>query len=154
MSCKYTESAIFTNMCMVENAEGRILVQDRLNPNWPGITFPGGHVEAGEAFADSVIREVREETGLTVEKPRLCGIKHFLTADDGAHYIVLFYKANRFSGTLRASEEGRVFWIAKDDLHDYRLADGFADMFRIFEDDSLSEIYYYQDNGVLKQKML
>ena len=68
------ESAIFTNMCMVTDGVGNVLVQDRRNPNWPGATFPGGHVEIGESFVESVIREVREETGYIVE-PK----EHFLT---------------------------------------------------------------------------
>ena len=45
-----SEQAIFTNMCMVYDGAGNILVQDRLDPNWPGIIFPGGHVEPGESF--------------------------------------------------------------------------------------------------------
>ena len=69
------EKVIFTNMCMIYDHAGNVLVQYRLNPNWPGITFPGGHVEQGESFTDAVIREVFEETGLTVSGLRLCGIK-------------------------------------------------------------------------------
>ena len=68
------ESVEFVNMCMIKNGD-KVLVQDRVSPNWPGITFPGGHVERGESFVDAVIREVREETGLTISKPQLCSIK-------------------------------------------------------------------------------
>lgn len=70
-----TERVLFTNMCMISDGSGNVLVQDRLNPNWPGITFPGGHVEYGESFTDAMIREVFEETGLTVSNLQLCGIK-------------------------------------------------------------------------------
>lgn len=84
-----TELATFTNICMVYDNSGYILVQDRKNPDWPGITFPGGHVEEGESFCASVIREVKEETGLDVENPILCGIKQFTTSKDG-RYVVLF----------------------------------------------------------------
>ena len=59
-----------TNMCMVCNGD-KVLVQDRVDPDWPGITFPGGHVETGESFCASVIREVYEETGVKMEIDRL-----------------------------------------------------------------------------------
>ena len=89
------ERAIFTNMCMIEDGEGRVLIQDRKDPNWPGYTFPGGHVEPGESFVGSVIREVWEETGLTIEHPTLCGIKQFQTKE-GARYLVLFTRPTAF----------------------------------------------------------
>ena len=141
-----SEQAIFTNMCMISDGNGNILVQDRRNPDWPGITFPGGHVEPGESFIGSVIREVREETGLTVENPVLCGIKQF-PAREGARYVVLFYRADRYSGSLRSSDEGEVFWIPRKNLLHYPLADDFENMVRIFESDALSEFYYYKENG-------
>lgn len=50
------EKCVLTNMCMVYDGN-RILVQDRMNLNWPGITFPGGHIEPKESFVESVIRE-------------------------------------------------------------------------------------------------
>ena len=81
------EQTILTNMCMVYDDLGNVLVQDRINPEWSGITFPGGHVEKGESFVDSVIREVFEETGLLVSHPRLCGVKQWLN-EDGSRYIV------------------------------------------------------------------
>ena len=73
------EQVILTNLCMVYDDAGNILVQDRKDPNWPGICFPGGHIEPGESFVESVIREVWEETGLTIENPVLCGTKQFPT---------------------------------------------------------------------------
>ena len=69
-----TEPCILTNMCMLRQGD-QVLVQDRNAPNWPGITFPGGHIEPGESFTDAVIREVQEETGLHIRSPQLCGIK-------------------------------------------------------------------------------
>ena len=69
-----TETVTLTNMCMIYDGE-RVLVQDRLDEGWGGITFPGGHVEKGESFTDAVIREIYEETGLVIAAPQLCGIK-------------------------------------------------------------------------------
>ena len=148
-----SEKAIFTNICMVYDGAGNILVQDRKKADWPGLCFPGGHVEPGESFAGSVIREVWEETGLTVENPILCGIKQFQTEKD-ERYVVLFYKTDRFSGELRSSDEGEVFWIPRDTLTNHRLSVDFEEMVRIMEDDSLSEFYYYQENGEWKFKLM
>lgn len=138
------EKAIFTNMCMIYDDNGRILVQDRLNPNWPGITFPGGHVDEGESFSDSVIREVFEETGLSIKSPQLCGIKQFQTREN-ERYIVLFYKTNCFEGDLISSIEGEVFWIHRDELTNYKLAEDFEKMLEVFESENLSEFYYDKD---------
>lgn len=148
-----SEYAIFTNLCMVYDDAGNILVQDRQAQDWPGICFPGGHVEPGESFVESVIREVREETGLTIENPILCGTKQFQT-DNGERYVVLFYKANRFSGELRSSDEGQVFWIPRETLSSYRLSVDFEDMVHIMEDDNLSEFYYYKEQDNWKFKLL
>lgn len=60
-----TEPVTLTNMCMIKNKD-KILVLDRNDPVWPGLTFPGGHVEKHESFHDSVIREVKEETKLAL----------------------------------------------------------------------------------------
>ena len=43
-----------TNMCMLRRSDGMVLVQNRRDPNWGGLTFPGGHVEPGESLVDSV----------------------------------------------------------------------------------------------------
>ena len=140
-----SEPAIFTNMCMISDQNGNILVQDRRNPDWPGITFPGGHVEPEESFTASVIREVFEETGLTVENPTLCGVKQFQTRKN-ERYVVLLYKADRFHGELKSSDEGEVFWIPRQKLPDYPLVPDFMDMVRVFETDDLSEFYYTSEN--------
>lgn len=147
------EKAVFTNMCMVTDGQGNVLVQDRLNPDWPGITFPGGHVEPGEAFTESVIREVQEETGLTIENPVLCGVKQFQTRSD-ARYVVFFYKAHKYSGILRSSDEGKVFWLPRCELTNQQLAPDMMEMVRVMESDDLSEFYYYKDDGKWNMKLL
>jgi len=146
------EKAIFTNMCMIYDNKGNILVQDRVDPKWAGITFPGGHIEHFESFHDSVIREIKEETGLDIERPILCGIKQFQT-DEDERYVVLFYKTNLFEGELKSSKEGNVFWIKRGELKNYKLANDFEEMLKVFEADELSEFYYDRSFGGWDKKL-
>lgn len=147
-----TERTELTVSVMVTDAQGRMLVQDRLDPEWGGLYFPGGHVEPGESFARAAIREVGEETGLTIQNPRLCGIKQFPIA--GGRYLVLFFKTSEYSGTLRDSEEGPVFWCARDEVKNYRLTDNFMETIDVFECDDWNEMRWFQENDVWKLEIL
>ena len=129
-----------TNMCMICDGD-KVLVQDRVDPDWPGITFPGGHVETGESFCASVIREVYEETGLTIESPRLCGIKEWENTD-GSRYVVFLYRTDNFSGELKSSDEGAVYWTSLSTLSTLRLTEHFDKVLEVYLRDDLSEFYY------------
>ena len=133
-----------TNMCMVCDGKGNVLVQNKKGDRtWHGWNFPGGHVEQGEFVTPSVVREIREETGLTIENPKLCGIKEFQKEQDGKRFIVFLYVASRFSGELRSSAEGDVFWYPLSELkRSKKLADGFSEMLPVFTSDEISEVFY------------
>lgn len=147
------EKAIFTVLVMVENEQGQLLMQDRLDPSYPGLCFPGGHVEPGEAFTAAAVRETREETGLTIEDPRLVGVKQFQT-DNNERYVVFFYKATKFTGTLVSSDEGEVFWLHREELETHTLVEDFTKMLRVFDSPDLSEFYYYKENDIWGLKLL
>ncbi|MCI8395534.1 MAG: NUDIX domain-containing protein, partial [Acutalibacter sp.] len=100
----------------------------------------------GESVTDSVIREVKEETGLAIEHPTLCGIKDW-TRDDGSRYLLFFYKTDKFSGELQSSEEGEVFWAELDALPRMNLAEDMEANLRVFLEDTISEFYYDRQNG-------
>ena len=138
------EEVELTNMCMICDGKGNVLVQNKVNhPTWHGWNFPGGHVEKGEYVTPSVIREMQEETGLTVEAPRLCGIKEFHKLKDGKRYIVFLYIADKFTGELKASSEGEIFWYPLSQLSRSReLIDGFREMLSVFTKDEISEVFY------------
>ena len=70
------EKVELTNMCMILNEiTNKMLVQVRDKNDWDGISFPGGHIEKGESIIASVIREVKEETGLDIKNVIPCGFK-------------------------------------------------------------------------------
>ena len=147
-----TEEVELTNMCMICDGRGNVLVQNKVNhPTWHGWNFPGGHVEKGEYVTPSVIREMQEETGLAIEKPKLCGIKEFHKSKDGKRYIVFLYIAENFSGELKASSEGEIFWYPLSELvKSDKLIDGFSEMLTVFTDGSISEVYYERTADKLK----
>lgn len=122
-----------TNMVMIEDKKaGRVLVQQR-KLYWCGIAFPGGHVEEGESFSESAIREVYEETGLKVKNLTLCGTVNWVHMDDNSRYIVLCYKTHDFSGNLvDETEEGSVFWVDKNKVSDMELCPHFDQYLKIF----------------------
>ena len=139
------ETVEFTNLCMVRDSD-RVLVMDRKKEDWPGITFPGGHVEAGESFTEAVIREVKEETGLRIASSQMCGMKDWV--EDDIRYVVLFYKTEKFEGDLISSEEGEVWWEDLKELPNRNLSLEMEEMLRIFLEEDLSEFFYYQDGEV------
>lgn len=149
---KKVENCILTNICLIYD-EDRILVVDRKKKDWPGLTFPGGHVEKNENFNDSVIREVKEETGLTIHRPILCGIEEFKTEEED-RYLMFYYKTNQFKGKLRSSKEGEVFWIKREDLNKYKLSLDLKRILKVMESDDLSEIIYYEKDGKWRSKIV
>ena len=68
------ETVTLTNMVMVEDENGKILVEDKVDPHWKGISFPGGHLLHNESIVHSAIREVKEETGLDIKDLKLVGV--------------------------------------------------------------------------------
>lgn len=138
------EQAIFTTMCMVCDNQNRVLLQERTGTSWDGMAFPGGHVELGESFVESVIREIKEETGYQIQNPILCGIKQFQT-ENQVRYVILLYKANQFDGELCPSEEGDVFWVERSQMDALPLAYDMKELIELFDNSKKSEFYYLSD---------
>lgn len=130
-----------TNMCLIYD-ENRILVEEKKGTRYHGgLVFPGGHVEPGESLRDSVIREMKEETGLTIKNPIPCGFKDWIQ-EDGTRYIVLLYKTNEFEGEICSSEEGKIFWLDRKDIPTANLIWNMRELLEIFESDDYSEFFF------------
>lgn len=134
-----TERVILTNLCMIQDGT-KVLVKEKVGEGAGGVFFPGGHVEEHESVVDSVIREMKEETGLSIERPRLCGVKDWINEDD-SRYVVFLFRADRFSGELASSEEGRVFWLEKDEVLRTRWIWHMDGLMRIMADGEFSELF-------------
>ena len=139
-----TENAELTVLCLIQDGN-RVLLQNRVKNDWKGYTLPGGHVEAGESFVDAVVREMKEETGLSIKNPRIVGIKHFPM--ENGRYIVLLFKATEFEGTVVSSEEGEMEWISLDDLSAINVVEDFHDLMKVMNDPDLNEFQYTIENG-------
>ena len=153
------------NMCMIEDvATGRVLVQHRLakptNP-WCGLTFPGGHVEAGESIVASTVREIREETGLTVSNLRMCGVvewevpekpKNTVWQDNipNSKYIVFMFRTTSFTGELASSAEGRMEWMTLDEMRKGGLAPHMEEYIRVLLEEDVPQAYGISGSGKLE----
>ena len=139
-----------TNMCLICDGN-KVLVQEKAGTN--GLVFPGGHVEEGESLLESVVREMKEETGLTIENPKVCGFKDWIQ-EDGTRYIVLLYKTHKFTGELKSSDEGRVFWIDRADIDSANFIWNMKELLEIFDTDLYSEFFFKIKNGKYKGELL
>ena len=139
------------NMCMISDAQGRVLVQERLpkpsNP-WSGLTFPGGHVEPGETVVASVIREVQEETGLTVSNLQNCGYIQWYNPLKQSQYFVFLFKTNTFSGDLTGSVEGNVKWMTLKEMLAGKLAPNMTKYLAVFRNETIPQAYGISEQGL------
>lgn len=146
-----------TNMIMLRKGESFVAMLRELS--WKGLSMPGGHVEEGESFYDSAVREAYEETGLTVHSMRLAAIINWCKKNTNERYIVYLYETEDFTGELKErTEEGRVFFTTLEELEsgkypltngiiDYvkaALSGGFTELFCEYEGDEDGEMREYK----------
>ncbi|MBO5985746.1 MAG: 8-oxo-dGTP diphosphatase [Lachnospiraceae bacterium] len=144
-----TEEVELTVLCLIHDMD-RVLLQDRISEDWKGYTLPGGHVEVGESIVDATVREMKEETGLTILDPRLCGVKQFPMRDGDyakGRYLVFLFEATKFEGELASSEEGTMHWVNKADLNKVNLVEDFHDLMDGMMNKEYSAFQYVVTDG-------
>ena len=138
------ERVELTNLCLVHRGD-LLLLQNRVKEDWKGLALPGGHVEPGESLVESVIREMKEETGLTIRNPRLCGIKQF--SIEGGRYLVFLFETEEFEGELRSSEEGQMVWVRREDLSSVDTVEALDVLLDVMLKKDLTEFQYVIEDG-------
>lgn len=103
-------SLVLTNMCLIINSKGEILLQNRIKNDRPGLNLPGGHVENNETLIESVKREVKEETNLNLIKVEFVGIYEWFNKNTNRRDLAILYKSNKFNGILKSNKEGINSW--------------------------------------------
>lgn len=130
-----------TTLCYIEKDEKylmlhRVLKKNDINKDkWIGV---GGHFEKGESPEDCLLREVKEETGLTLTSYQFRGIITFTFSSQGketdTEYMCL-YTANGYEGELISCSEGNLEWVNKKDVFSLKLWEGDKIFFRLLKED-------------------
>ncbi|MBR4464189.1 MAG: 8-oxo-dGTP diphosphatase [Treponema sp.] len=146
-----------TTLCYIEK-DGSYLMLHRVSKKndinrdkWIGV---GGHFEGGESPEDCLLREVKEETGLTLTEYRFRGLVTFLSDDDPPEYMCL-YTATGFSGEMISCDEGKLEWVPFEKIPELNLWEGDKIFFRLLQENapffSLKLVYR---KGALIEKIL
>lgn len=126
-----------TTLCYIEQNQAYLMLHriskkhDVNKGKWIGV---GGHFEQGESPEECLLREVKEETGLTLTRYRFRGLLTFLSNGWEGEYICL-YTADGFEGNLTACNEGELKWIHKSEVEGLNLWEGDRIFLRLLLED-------------------
>jgi 8-oxo-dGTP diphosphatase len=109
--------------CALIDADGRVLLAERpAGRAMAGLwEFPGGKIEAGERPEQTLIRELEEELGITVEEPCLAPLTFASHGYPDFHLLMALYVCRRWEGTVTPKEGQRLAWVRSGRLRDYQM---------------------------------
>src|SRR5260221_9896524 len=114
--------------------DGRVLVTQRARGPGIGIwSMPGGVVEAGETLAEALIREIKEETALTIEPVTLAGHREVVVRDGAGrasrHFVILCFASRWIAGEPQLNEElSAARWLRPEELAELKTTEGLAEI--------------------------
>jgi len=113
---------------VIKDGRGRLLLIKRGHAPGAGLwSLPGGRIEPGETDAEALVREIREETGLTIEAGQLIGTVRRPTQDGGV-LDIRDYEATVTGGTLRAGDDAAdARWVAASELEILPITEGLVE---------------------------
>ncbi len=157
MATQKARSAL-TTLCYIEKDGCYLMLHRTAKENdinhdkWIGV---GGHFEEGESPEDCLLREVREETGLTLTSFTFRGIVTFVAEGAPVEYMCL-YTADGFTGTLHPCDEGTLEWVPLSQIETLSLWDGDRIFLRLLAEDApfFSLKLVYDAKGALKETIL
>ena len=147
-----------TTLCYIEKDNQYLMLhrvkkeKDVNKDKWIGV---GGHFEPEETPEECLLREVKEETGLTLTSWKFCGIVTFsATQWDTVEYMCL-YKADGFTGELTDCNEGNLVWVDKNKVYDLPIWEGDKIFFRLMEErEEFFSLKLCYDGDVLVEAVL
>ncbi len=112
---------VLVSACALIDADGRVLLAQRPEgKTMAGLwEFPGGKVEAGERPEQTLIRELKEELGITVNEACLAPLTFASHAYADFHLLMPLYVCRKWEGTITATEGQRLAWVRPNRLRDY-----------------------------------
>jgi ADP-ribose pyrophosphatase len=121
----YPQRQRLSSLCYLElKPEGQLLFLQRKKEPFSGLwTAPGGKLEAGEDPRQTIIREMREETGLTIHRPRLRMITSETGPDNNYDWLLFIFHCTEYTGTLQKCNEGVLKWVSKEGIDDLQIPD-------------------------------
>ena len=146
-----------TTLCYIEKDDQYLMLhrvskkQDVNKDKWIGV---GGHFEADESPEECLLREVKEETGLTLTSYRFRGLVTFISDQWQTEYMCL-YTADGFTGTMTECDEGVLTWVDKDKLESLTLWEGDKIFLRLLaEEATFFSLKFLYEGDIFKVAVL